>query len=85
LILLSIILTTGSFNLTDVVLAQSEAWFVLDHWPAVILFFVTCLAENIRHRLNQEPFDLPEAKAEVVAGYFTEYRSSAFIFIFSQI
>lgn len=77
MILLSIILTVGSFNLTDVVLAQSEAWFVLAHWPALIMFFVACLAET-----NRAPFDLPEAEAELVAGYFTEYSSSAFSLFF---
>lgn len=77
LILLTVILTVGSLNLTDVVLAQSECWFALAHWPALIMFFIACLAET-----NRAPFDLPEAEAELVAGYFTEYSSSGFSLFF---
>jgi len=77
LILLTVIITVGSLNLTEIVLAQSEAWFALAHWPALIMFFIACLAET-----NRAPFDLPEAEAELVAGYFTEYSSSAFSLFF---
>jgi NADH-quinone oxidoreductase subunit H len=77
LILLTVIITVGSLNLTDIVLAQSEAWFMGAHWPALILFFIACLAET-----NRAPFDLPEAEAELVAGYFTEYSSSPFSLFF---
>lgn len=77
LILLTVILTVGSLNLTDIVLAQSDCWFALAHWPALIMFFIACLAET-----NRAPFDLPEAEAELVAGYFTEYSSSGFSLFF---
>ena len=77
LILLTVILTVGSLNLTDIVLAQSECWFAVAHWPALIMFFIACLAET-----NRAPFDLPEAEAELVAGYFTEYSSSGFSLFF---
>jgi NADH-quinone oxidoreductase subunit H len=77
LILLTVILTVGSLNLTDIVMAQSDAWFALAHWPALIMFFIACLAET-----NRAPFDLPEAEAELVAGYFTEYSSSGFSLFF---
>lgn len=77
LILLTVILTVGSLNLTEIVLAQEEAWFALAHWPALIMFFIACLAET-----NRAPFDLPEAEAELVAGYFTEYSSSGFSLFF---
>jgi NADH-quinone oxidoreductase subunit H len=77
LILLTVIMTVGSLNLTDIVMAQSEAWFALAHWPALVMFFIACLAET-----NRAPFDLPEAEAELVAGYFTEYSSSGFSLFF---
>ena len=67
----------GSLNLTEIVLAQTEVWFVCAHWPALIMFFIACLAET-----NRAPFDLPEAEAELVAGYFTEYSSSGFSLFF---
>ena len=68
LILLTVIVTVGSLNLTEIVLAQEQCWFALAHWPALIMFFIACLAET-----NRAPFDLPEAEAELVAGYQTEY------------
>jgi NADH-quinone oxidoreductase subunit H len=77
LILLTVIVTVGSLNLTEIVLAQTEAWFALAHWPALVMFFIACLAET-----NRAPFDLPEAEAELVAGYFTEYSSSGFSLFF---
>nr|UCS09843.1 NADH dehydrogenase subunit 1 [Percursaria percursa] len=77
LILLTVILTVGSLNLTEIVLAQEECWFAIAHWPALIMFFIACLAET-----NRAPFDLPEAEAELVAGYFTEYSSSGFSLFF---
>lgn len=77
LILLSVILSVGSLNLTEIVLAQNEVWFALTHWPAMIMFFIASLAET-----NRAPFDLPEAEAELVAGYFVEYSSSGFSLFF---
>lgn len=77
LILLTIIVSVGSLNLSDIVYAQKNSWFLFAHWPSLIMFFVACLAET-----NRAPFDLPEAEAELVAGYFTEYSSSAFSLFF---
>jgi NADH-quinone oxidoreductase subunit H len=77
LILLTVILTVGSLNLTEIVLAQKESWFIVAHWPALLMFFIASLAET-----NRAPFDLPEAEAELVAGYFTEYSSSGFSLFF---
>lgn len=76
-ILLTIIVTVNSLNLVEIVLAQSDLWFAVAHWPALIMFFVASLAET-----NRAPFDLPEAEAELVAGYFTEFSSSAFSLFF---
>ena len=58
----------GSLNLTDIVLAQENLWFVIPLFPMFVIFFISALAET-----NRPPFDLPEAEAELVAGYQTEY------------
>ena len=77
LILLTVIITVSSLNLIEIVLAQKEVWFVIPFWPALVMFFIASLAET-----NRAPFDLPEAEAELVAGYFTEYSSSGFSLFF---
>jgi NADH-quinone oxidoreductase subunit H len=79
LIIIGIILSTGSLNLTDIVLAQDDAWglfswYWLPHFPMLVLFFVSALAET-----NRPPFDLPEAESELVAGYQVEYSSTPFL------
>ena len=61
-------LCVGSLNLTDIVLAQKDLWFILPLFPMFVIFFISALAET-----NRPPFDLPEAEAELVAGYQTEY------------
>tara|TARA_B100000941_G_scaffold274907_1_gene236383 strand:- start:426 stop:926 length:501 start_codon:yes stop_codon:yes gene_type:complete len=58
----------GSLNLTDIVLAQKNLWFIIPLFPMFVIFFISALAET-----NRPPFDLPEAEAELVAGYQTEY------------
>ncbi|MCA3244195.1 MAG: NADH-quinone oxidoreductase subunit NuoH [Alphaproteobacteria bacterium] len=73
LIVLSVILLAGSMNLTKIVEAQQGLWFFIPAFPAFIMFLVSILAECNRH-----PFDLPEAEAELVAGYNTEYSSMGF-------
>jgi NADH-quinone oxidoreductase subunit H len=77
LIIISVILLVGSLNLSDIVLAQKNGWFVLPLFPMFILFFVSGLAETNRH-----PFDLPEAESELVAGYNVEYSSMPFSMFF---
>ena len=67
-IIINVLLCVGSLNLTDIVLAQENLWFVLPLFPMFIIFFISALAET-----NRPPFDLPEAEAELVAGYQTEY------------
>ena len=76
-ILLLIFLLVGSLNLTDIVLAQKYIWFCVPLLPATIVWFVCILAET-----NRAPFDLPEAEAELVAGYFTEYSAMGFALFF---
>ena len=73
LIIINILLTVGSLNLTEIVLAQENLWFFIPHFPVFIIFFISTLAET-----NRAPFDLPEAEAELVAGYNVEYSSLAF-------
>lgn len=79
LILVGVILSTGSLNLGHIVLAQDTGWgflgwYWLPHLPMVVLFFVSALAET-----NRAPFDLPEAESELVAGYQVEYSSTPFL------
>ncbi len=73
LIVLSVILLAGSMNLTAIVNAQQTVWFFIPAFPAFVMFLISILAECNRH-----PFDLPEAEAELVAGYNTEYSSMGF-------
>ena len=79
LILVGVIISTGSLNLTDIVMAQATpygllGWYWLPHLPMVALFFISALAET-----NRPPFDLPEAESELVAGYQVEYSSTPFL------
>ena len=67
-IIINVLLCVGSLNLNDIVLAQKNMWFVLPLFPMFVIFFISALAET-----NRPPFDLPEAEAELVAGYQTEY------------
>ena len=76
-IIISILLCVGSLNLTDIVLAQKKVWFFIPHFPMMIIFFISTLAET-----NRAPFDLPEAEAELVSGYHVEYSSMPFALFF---
>ena len=67
-IIINVLLCVGSLNLNDIVIAQKELWFVIPLFPMFVIFFISALAET-----NRPPFDLPEAEAELVAGYQTEY------------
>ena len=68
IIIINVLLCVGSLNLNDIVLAQQNMWFVIPLFPMFVIFFISALAET-----NRPPFDLPEAEAELVAGYQTEY------------
>ncbi|WP_370230359.1 NADH-quinone oxidoreductase subunit NuoH [Cognatishimia sp.] len=79
LIIIGIIISTGSMNFGDIVQAQNGdygffSWYWLPHFPMVFLFFISALAET-----NRPPFDLPEAESELVAGYQVEYSSTPFL------
>ena len=67
-IIINVLLCVGSLNLSDIVLAQQKIWFVIPLFPMFVIFFISSLAET-----NRPPFDLPEAEAELVSGYQTEY------------
>ena len=68
IIIINVLLCVGSLNLKDIVNAQQDLWFVFPLFPMFVIFFISALAET-----NRPPFDLPEAEAELVAGYQTEY------------
>ena len=72
-VLVSVLLLSGSLNLSRVVEAQSGLWNVIPMFPMFVVFLISALAET-----NRAPFDLPEAEAELVAGYFSEYSSMTF-------
>ena len=67
-IIINVLLCVGSLNLNDIVMAQENLWFVIPLFSMFVIFFISALAET-----NRPPFDLPEAEAELVAGYQTEY------------
>ncbi len=78
LLILPVILFSGSLNFTEIVAAQEKTgWFVFPLLPCAVMFFVSMLAET-----NRAPFDLPEAEAELVAGYNVEYSSIIFAMFF---
>lgn len=78
LVIISVLVTVGSLNLSDIVLKQKETvWFILPHFPMFIIFVVSILAET-----NRAPFDMAESESELVAGYNVEYSAMAFALFF---
>lgn len=71
--LMGVVMQTGSFNLTEIVMAQKHVWFVVPQILGFIIFFIAGIAET--HRL---PFDIPEAESELIAGYHSEYSGMKF-------
>ena len=76
-IVLTVILCAGSFNLNNIVLAQTKTYFMVPLLPMFVIFYISMLAETNRH-----PFDLPEAEAELVSGYNVEYSAMTFALFF---
>ena len=76
-ILIAVILCAGSLNLSTIVMSQQTVWYGLPLFPMFFMFFISALAETNRH-----PFDLPEAEAELVAGYNVEYSAAGFALFF---
>lgn len=79
-VIITVLLAAGTLNLTEIVLAQQGGfwhWYWLPLLPMFVIFFISALAET-----NRAPFDLPEAEAELVAGYFVEYSAFPFALFF---
>ena len=76
-IVVTVVLCAGSFNLSEITLAQQNVWYIFPLLPMFFLFVVSALAETNRH-----PFDLPEAEAELVSGYNVEYSAMGFALFF---
>jgi NADH-quinone oxidoreductase subunit H len=76
-VIITVLLCVGSLNLSDIVRAQERVWFAVPLLPMFVIFFIAALAETNRH-----PFDLPEAEAELVAGYQVEYSAMTFALFF---
>lgn len=77
LILINVLICCGSLNFSEIVLSQQVVWFLIPLFPILILFYISVLAET-----NRAPFDLPEAEAELVAGYNVEYSAMGFALFF---
>ncbi len=77
LVIITVLINVGSLNLSAIVRAQHDTWFIISLLPMWVIFFISSLAEA-----NRTPFDLPEAEAELVAGYHVEYSSFAFALFF---
>jgi NADH-quinone oxidoreductase subunit H len=77
LVIVCVLICSGSLNLTDIVLSQKSLWYVVPLFPMFVIFLISALAET-----NRAPFDLPEAEAELVSGYNVEYSSIPFAFFF---
>jgi NADH-quinone oxidoreductase subunit H len=77
LIMITVLMCAGSLNVSSIVIAQKDMWFAIPLFPLLLLFFISCLAET-----NRAPFDLPEAEAELVAGFNVEYASMGFALFF---
>lgn len=76
-IYICVILISGSFSLIDIIISQETIWYIFPLFPIWVLFIISALAET-----NRAPFDLPEAEAELVAGYNVEYSAIAFALFF---
>ena len=76
-VIVTVLMCVGSLNLSDIVMAQKNVWFVIPLFPMAVIFFVSTLAETNRH-----PFDMPEAEAELVTGYNVEYSAMTFALFF---
>lgn len=78
LIIISVILCSGSMNLINIIYTQEQSiWYILPLLPAAFMFFISCLAET-----NRAPFDLTEGESELVSGYNVEYSSMTFALFF---
>lgn len=77
LIIINVLICAGSLNFSEIVLSQQAIWYLVPLFPAFLMFYISILAET-----NRAPFDLPEAEAELVAGYNVEYSAMGFALFF---
>lgn len=77
LIILTVVLSSGSLNLTEIVLGQTTIWYLFPLLPAAAMFYISSLAETFR-----PPFDCVEAESELVSGFHTEYSAVLFVLFF---
>ena len=77
LVIVTVLLCTGSLNLQEIVMADRPVWMWVLLFPMLIVFFISCLAET-----NRAPFDLPEGESEIVAGFHVEYSAMGFALFF---
>lgn len=77
LVIVGVVLNVGSLNLTNIVIAQQDLWYIVKLLPLAVMFFIVMVAETNRH-----PFDLPEAESDLVSGYHVEYSGFAFALFF---
>ncbi|WP_339828593.1 NADH-quinone oxidoreductase subunit NuoH [uncultured Parvibaculum sp.] len=73
-VIVCVLLTAGTLNLTEIVEAQKTVWYFIPHLPMFAIFFISALAET-----NRPPFDLVEAESELVAGFMVEYSSTTYM------
>nr|YP_010507357.1 NADH dehydrogenase subunit 1 [Takydromus sylvaticus]AFP97616.1 NADH dehydrogenase subunit 1 [Takydromus sylvaticus]UXG18836.1 NADH dehydrogenase subunit 1 [Takydromus sylvaticus] len=77
IILLAIIMLSGSFTMQTLVITQQNTWLILPMWPLAMMWFVSTLAET-----NRAPFDLTEGESELVSGFNVEYSAGPFALFF---
>nr|YP_009414927.1 NADH dehydrogenase subunit 1 [Microcebus berthae]AIW63947.1 NADH dehydrogenase subunit 1 [Microcebus berthae] len=77
IILLSIILMSGSFTLSNLITTQEYLWLIIPSWPLTMMWFISTLAET-----NRAPFDLTEGESELVSGFNVEYAAGPFALFF---
>nr|YP_010322030.1 NADH dehydrogenase subunit 1 [Rhinolophus marshalli]UKP81760.1 NADH dehydrogenase subunit 1 [Rhinolophus marshalli] len=77
IILLSVLLLSGSFSLSTLITTQEHTWLIFPSWPLAMMWFISTLAET-----NRAPFDLTEGESELVSGFNVEYAGGPFALFF---
>nr|YP_009754581.1 NADH dehydrogenase subunit 1 [Cynopterus sphinx]QIP52499.1 NADH dehydrogenase subunit 1 [Cynopterus sphinx] len=77
IILMSVLLLSGSFSLSTLITTQEHTWLLLSSWPLAMMWFISTLAET-----NRAPFDLTEGESELVSGFNVEYAGGPFALFF---